>query len=194
VADAAVIDVAVDAATDAATDAAIDAAIDAMQCPAGTSACHGACVDLASDPSHCGTCERTCDTRLCTLGKCVEYFGQRTGMNGQKCTPNTPPPFGQLKQRIRIPYPVIIQKLGVVFRLDGGSSYKQKIYSMDDPGAPLAETPSFGPRGPGVPIETPLQTGGLPLEAGDYLVSIIVNDGCVGTMGDSLLLWAVALH
>jgi len=45
---------------------------DAGGCAAGLVACGGGCVDLASDPSHCGSCGTICPAaQTCSLGRCV---------------------------------------------------------------------------------------------------------------------------
>lgn len=38
-------------------------------CAEGLSPCSGVCVDLRTDPDHCGSCMRTCDDR-CSAGRC----------------------------------------------------------------------------------------------------------------------------
>lgn len=41
------------------------------QCPTGTEACDGRCVDLQSDPEHCGECETYCGAlEECREGRC----------------------------------------------------------------------------------------------------------------------------
>ena len=41
-------------------------------CPAGQTACGGSCVDLATDPLHCGACNITCDAGAgCSAGLCT---------------------------------------------------------------------------------------------------------------------------
>ncbi len=44
--------------------------IDAPACGAGATWC-GACVDLVSDPDHCGACGAVCGSGLCSSGACV---------------------------------------------------------------------------------------------------------------------------
>ncbi|MCZ7685968.1 MAG: hypothetical protein M5U28_47305 [Sandaracinaceae bacterium] len=40
-------------------------------CPPGQVVCGGRCVDLQSDPDHCGTCVRRCgEGRVCSNGMC----------------------------------------------------------------------------------------------------------------------------
>jgi hypothetical protein len=76
------------APTDAAPDHAVDASIDAapmdaadgspdaadapMRCDAGTTFCGEGCVNVRTDPAHCGRCERSCATgEDCMAGACV---------------------------------------------------------------------------------------------------------------------------
>ncbi len=69
----------VDAAPDAAPDAP-DASPDAMvadaspdagpTCTAPLEACYGTCVDLETDPDHCGSCTHQCASGICTAGHC----------------------------------------------------------------------------------------------------------------------------
>ena len=44
----------------------------ATACGAGTVACSGTCVDIASDASNCGACGVTCSTGPCEAGICVD--------------------------------------------------------------------------------------------------------------------------
>ncbi|MBL8625133.1 MAG: hypothetical protein JNK64_27735 [Myxococcales bacterium] len=55
---------------DDAGDDAAPPAIDAPACGAGATWC-GACVDMASDPDHCGACGAVCGSGLCSSGACV---------------------------------------------------------------------------------------------------------------------------
>jgi hypothetical protein len=50
---------------------------DAMEgCANGLDMCGGACVDLDSDPDHCGTCPNSCSSgQTCVLGNCVSGVG-----------------------------------------------------------------------------------------------------------------------
>ena len=60
----------------------------AKQCAAGgtTRCCSGACVNIATDPNHCGSCERTCAKPPATQ----EVVGDSPGcVYIQFCTPNT---------------------------------------------------------------------------------------------------------
>ncbi|MGD0675921.1 MAG: hypothetical protein ABSC94_10910 [Polyangiaceae bacterium] len=45
--------------------------IDATSCPVGLSPCSGVCVDLTSDPFHCGECKTVCPSQICTGSACV---------------------------------------------------------------------------------------------------------------------------
>src|ERR1700747_898114 len=46
--------------------------------------CGGACIDLLSDPNHCGTCTTACNTgQVCNLGRCSTVCsGSLTACNG----------------------------------------------------------------------------------------------------------------
>lgn len=44
-------------------------------CEPGESCCGGGCVDLQSDPFHCGLCGRVCPTGTCEEGACVGFGG-----------------------------------------------------------------------------------------------------------------------
>ena len=171
-----------------------DGAIDAGACDEGYVECDGTCYYPASDPNHCGDCTTFCPSGVCSVGRCLEYFGDRTYGTSARCTPNGIPP-GELKQLIHIPYPVTLQKLGVVFRGDGSPPYTQKIYSADFANVPIATTPTFGPKGNGNFIETAITAGAVDLHEGDYLVSIIVNDGCPAATTEGVInVWAVVLR
>jgi len=41
-------------------------------CPEGQVRCAGRCVALASDPDHCGACDRRCASGICRAGQCVD--------------------------------------------------------------------------------------------------------------------------
>jgi hypothetical protein len=43
----------------------------AKTCPAGQTACGGACVDLATDALHCGACDVACGQGSCSAGGCA---------------------------------------------------------------------------------------------------------------------------
>lgn len=45
---------------------------DPPTCPPALDLCDGVCVDLASDPSHCGECGSVCSTGLCVEGACED--------------------------------------------------------------------------------------------------------------------------
>jgi hypothetical protein len=46
---------------------------DPNACPAGTTVCDDACVDLSSTPEHCGACDTRClQGTICQAGECVE--------------------------------------------------------------------------------------------------------------------------
>jgi hypothetical protein len=48
-----------------------DAAPDAgPTCTAPLESCYGACVDLQTDPDHCGSCTHSCASGICTAGHC----------------------------------------------------------------------------------------------------------------------------
>jgi PKD repeat protein len=47
-----------------------------VTCEPGLTPCADGCVDLTSDPEHCGSCERFCvDTQVCTAGGCADPPG-----------------------------------------------------------------------------------------------------------------------
>ena len=49
------------------------------QCPVGTTSCLGYCVDLKTNPDHCGACESSCDVgEACKVGQCVLDCGDLT--------------------------------------------------------------------------------------------------------------------
>jgi hypothetical protein len=59
--------------TDTAADWQIGSSSQASACPGSDSVCGGQCVDLDSDPSHCGRCGNTCGVgTACYHGDCVE--------------------------------------------------------------------------------------------------------------------------
>ena len=61
-----------EAPQDAAVDAAFDAAPDALSCAAGMTVCAASCVDVRSNPVHCGGCRRSCRSdESCVSGACV---------------------------------------------------------------------------------------------------------------------------
>lgn len=46
--------------------------MDAQPCPASLEVCNGTCVDLSSDPSHCGACGNACGAgKACVAGGCT---------------------------------------------------------------------------------------------------------------------------
>ncbi len=52
-------------------------------CRPGLSRCGEVCVDLRTDPQHCGDCERTCDEVVCQDGECQEdCFADHTECEG----------------------------------------------------------------------------------------------------------------
>lgn len=59
--------------------------VKAIACPSDQRACNGVCVNLMSDPGHCGDCNVTCNEGLtCQMGKCTPAcsFGQTPCFNG----------------------------------------------------------------------------------------------------------------
>lgn len=67
----------------------------AGNCPTGTSACGGACVDTQTDPGHCGGCGRPCavqppetcgTTGLCVGAACERYGQAPTVCKGRVCS------------------------------------------------------------------------------------------------------------
>jgi hypothetical protein len=56
---------------------------DSCQCPSGETECSGACVNLLSDESNCGTCGKACPERVsCVDGSCECPSGE-TDCNGR---------------------------------------------------------------------------------------------------------------
>jgi len=48
----------------------------AQPCPAPLEVCNGVCVDLSSDPFHCGTCGKACGTsQVCHASACLDNAG-----------------------------------------------------------------------------------------------------------------------
>jgi hypothetical protein len=61
-------------------------AADAGACDAGTTRCDGSCVDLASDPDHCGACDTVCTGgEACSQGTCALACGGGTTPCGNAC-------------------------------------------------------------------------------------------------------------
>src|SRR5688572_30005098 len=134
-------------------DASPEPVADASGCESGYSDCSGMCTYLATDPDHCGSCTRSCPSGVCSVGRCLEYFGRRTGANGTNCTPNSPgPSLPSLRETVNVPYPILVQKLGVVIRSDGVPPYQLKLFPALA-GNELAATPTFAPQGFNVAIE-----------------------------------------
>jgi hypothetical protein len=62
-----------------------------IPCPEGQASCGGECVDLASDPRHCGACDNPCgDSRECVEGECLCLEGL-TVCGGSCVNTNTDP-------------------------------------------------------------------------------------------------------
>jgi hypothetical protein len=156
--------------------------------PCGSeSCCSGTCVDVTISASHCGSCTRFCGSGICQTSKCLDYFGDRTKGSTFTCTPNLSIPT-ELKQLVTIPTAVTLEKLGVIFSSDGASPYQMFIYASATATAPLAQTGNFFP-GP----EAAIAGGPIALPAGDYYISIKVNDGCVAIDQGKLNVYAVVL-
>jgi hypothetical protein len=51
-------------------------------CPIGQTSCGGVCVNLNTNPNHCGACRRVCASGVCNLGTCAG-----TCMEGQTLCP-----------------------------------------------------------------------------------------------------------
>ncbi len=63
-----------------------DAGPDAALACGELTACDGACVDLTSDPAHCGTCTTACVTGdTCVNGECFDPVVQLTAGSGHTC-------------------------------------------------------------------------------------------------------------
>jgi hypothetical protein len=61
-----------------------DAGADADVCPAGTQRCGGACVNVQTDPQHCGACETACPApALCQKAVCLD--DQHCGSGETQC-------------------------------------------------------------------------------------------------------------
>ncbi len=54
-------------------------------CPSGKTSCNGACVDLSSDPNHCGSCGTSCDALFCSASTCSATCGVGLSACGQSC-------------------------------------------------------------------------------------------------------------
>lgn len=55
-------------------------------CPSGTTDCEGRCVELRSDPAHCGGCGLDCPTgKLCESGACVDRCSPQNSACGGAC-------------------------------------------------------------------------------------------------------------
>jgi hypothetical protein len=69
----------------------VDAVADAADapdtgCPTGTTKCSTGCYDLTKDPTHCGTCDKTCATgEVCSTGTCGTVCGGGTTLCGGLC-------------------------------------------------------------------------------------------------------------
>jgi hypothetical protein len=66
-------------------------------CPAGTTRCGGTCVNLQTDPTHCGTCatvcsyanaSATCNVGMCQIASCNAGFANCDGNAGNGCENN----------------------------------------------------------------------------------------------------------
>lgn len=57
-----------------------------MECAASLTDCNGACVDLTTDPSHCGQCPTSCTAgELCEQGMCSNPCGEGQGSCNGEC-------------------------------------------------------------------------------------------------------------
>ncbi|HEU4386112.1 MAG TPA: hypothetical protein VFR85_21685 [Anaeromyxobacteraceae bacterium] len=57
-----------------------------LVCASDLVACRGACVSLATDPSHCGACDHACDAgQTCAASACVYGTAQNCGALGRTC-------------------------------------------------------------------------------------------------------------
>jgi hypothetical protein len=69
---------------------ALSACQEEITCPSGEAVCDGACLDLATDPAHCGTCGNACTGGAsCKAGVCVALGTDRAncGAVGRACLP-----------------------------------------------------------------------------------------------------------
>jgi hypothetical protein len=63
------------------------AAVDAKACAPPLRACDDACVDLGSDPMHCGSCGAVCASPLvCAMGTCTLSCGNEFTLCGLTCS------------------------------------------------------------------------------------------------------------
>ena len=63
--------------------AGLAACSEAGPCPTPLEVCDGGCVDLRSDPRHCGSCDRACAAGLsCSGGECGTSVGSVLGARG----------------------------------------------------------------------------------------------------------------
>ncbi|MAC25698.1 MAG: hypothetical protein CMH59_04345, partial [Myxococcales bacterium] len=69
-------------------DASIDAAVG---CPTGQVECSGECVDVGSDPDHCGACGTSCGAgEVCSEGSCgLSCGGATPTLCGDRCVDTT---------------------------------------------------------------------------------------------------------
>jgi hypothetical protein len=54
-----------------------------LACSDRQSVCHAACVDLHSDPRHCGDCDHACATGVCIAGTCLVCAADETACDGR---------------------------------------------------------------------------------------------------------------
>ncbi len=88
-------DAQVDSGRDAGTDASADASDAGTACTLGDGGsgllCSGTCVDVTSDPQHCGSCEVACQPGSLCSGGCVDVAGSLSGLRWTlPCTANGP--------------------------------------------------------------------------------------------------------
>lgn len=64
-------------------------------CPAGSSLCGGTCVNLQSDPAHCGSCTTPCTAlSICASGACGAPRCVASAITVIETEPNDTPPIG----------------------------------------------------------------------------------------------------
>lgn len=106
-AEAGPVDSGVDARADSGVDTGADSGVDTgadiqVACGAGTTRCGADCVTIATDPSHCGACERRCTTTVanasatCAMGMCGFECAAGFELVGAACELRVPRAIGPM--------------------------------------------------------------------------------------------------